>query len=314
MSGAVNVSQAGAVPKILVTGADGQVGFELMRSLALVGEVVAVRRAQMDLTDAAAMTRVLDEVRPDVIVNPAAYTAVDKAESDADTAEAVNVAAVGVLGRWAQANGAMMVHYSTDYVFEGVAEGAYREDDPVAPQSVYGATKERGEALLRSGCAAHFIFRTSWVFGAHGNNFLKTMLKLMQTRDALKVVNDQVGTPTSAGLIADVTAHVLRSAWAQRVAGQVPAFGTYHLTASGAVSWHGYAQYIAQLAVEGGLPLTVAPNAIEGIPSSAYPTPAKRPTNSRMDTTRLSETFGVRLPDWQEGVRHVFTLITEQGR
>ncbi len=297
------------LPKILITGTDGQVGFELTRTLAPLGKVIALVRADLDLSDAAAIQAVLDTHQPDIIVNPAAYTAVDKAESDADAVHAVNAQAVGAIAHWASAHGAMVVHYSTDYVFDGTKSGAYIESDPIAPQSVYGASKAQGEQLVRESCAAHFIFRTSWVFGAYGGNFLKTMLNLMKSRDALNVVNDQFGAPTSAFLLADVTAHVLRDAWVKRQGGVTPEYGTYHLTASGVTSWHGYAQYVASLAERAGVELKVGSAQIKGIPTTDYPTPAKRPTNSQLDTSLLQNTFGLRLPDWQDGVRHAFALI-----
>ena len=300
------------LPKILITGADGQVGFELKRTLAPLGEIIALVRADLDLSDAAATLTVLDKYQPDIIVNPAAYTAVDKAESDVDLAYAVNAQAAGVMARWAQKHGAMMIHYSTDYVFDGGKSGAYVESDLIAPQSVYGASKAQGEQLVRESCAAHFIVRTSWVFGAYGANFLKTMLNLMKTRDTLNVVNDQFGAPTSAFLLADVTAHVLRDAWLKRQNGTLPDYGTYHLTASGVTSWHGYARYIATLAEQAGIALKVGSAQIKGIPSSEYPTPAKRPENSCLDTRLLQKTFALRLPDWQDAVRHAFELVSQK--
>ena len=300
------------LPKILITGADGQVGFELKRTLAPLGEIIALVRADLDLSDAAATLTVLDKYQPDIIVNPAAYTAVDKAESDVELAYAVNAQAAGVMAHWAQKHGALMIHYSTDYVFDGTKSGAYVESDLIAPQSVYGASKAQGEQLVRKACAAHFIFRTSWVFGAYGVNFLKTMLNLMKTRDALNVVNDQFGAPTSAFLLADVTAHVLRDAWLKRRNGVLPDYGTYHLTASGVTSWHGYAQYIATLAEQAGLELKMSSAQIKGIPSSEYPTPAKRPANSQLDTSLLQNTFGLHLPDWQDAVRHAFELVSQK--
>ena len=297
------------LPKILITGTDGQVGFELTRTLAPLGQVKALVRADLDLGDQDALRALLDAERPDIIVNPAAYTAVDKAESDVAAAYAVNEQAPAVMAQWAAEHGAFMVHYSTDYVFEGLGEAPYVEDDAVAPQSVYGASKEKGEQAVRSALPAHFIFRTSWVFGAYGANFLKTMLRLMQERDTLNVVADQIGAPTSAALLADVTAHVVRDTWQKRQHHEPVDYGTYHLVAGGATSWHGYAQYVGQLAQVAGLSLKVAPDAIGAIPSSAYPTPAKRPFNSRLNTEKLQNTFGLRLPNWQEGVRQVFTLI-----
>ena len=297
------------LPKILITGADGQVGFELTRTLAPLGYVTALVRADVDLSDADALRVALDVAQPDIIVNPAAYTAVDQAESDVEAAYAVNEYAPAVMAQWAAQHGAFMVHYSTDYVFDGLGERPYVEDDGVAPQSVYGASKAKGEQAVRTALPAYFIFRTSWVFGAYGVNFLKTMLRLMQEREALNVVADQMGAPASAALLADVTAHVVRDTWQKRQANESVDYGTYHLVAGGETSWHGYAQYVGQLAQAAGVPLKVAPEAIGAIPSSAYPTPAQRPLNSRLNTEKLQRTFGLRLPNWQEGVRQVFTLI-----
>ena len=299
------------LPKILITGTDGQVGFELTRALAPLGVIKALVRADLDLGDADALRALLDAEQPDIIVNPAAYTAVDKAESDVAAAYAVNERAPAVMAQWAAAHGAFMVHYSTDYVFEGSGETPYVEDDAVAPQSVYGASKEKGEQAVRATLPEHFIFRTSWVFGAYGANFLKTMLRLMQERETLNVVADQIGAPTSAALLADVTSHVVRDTWQKRQLNDSVDYGTYHLVAGGETSWHGYAQYIGRLAQVAGLSLKVAPEAIGAIPSSAYPTPTKRPLNSRLNTEKLQNTFGLRLPDWQEGVRRVFQLITQ---
>ncbi len=302
---------ASHLPKILITGTDGQVGFELTRTLAPLGRIKALVRADLDLGDVDALRALLDAEQPDIIVNPAAYTAVDKAESDVAAAYAVNERAPAVMAQWAAAHGAFMVHYSTDYVFEGSGETPYVENDAVAPQSVYGASKEKGEQAVRATLPEHFIFRTSWVFGAYGANFLKTMLRLMQERETLNVVADQIGAPTSAALLADVTSHVVRDTWQKRQLNDSVDYGTYHLVAGGETSWHGYAQYIGRLAQVAGLSLKVAPEAIGAIPSSAYPTPTKRPLNSRLNTEKLQNTFGLRLPDWQEGVRRVFQLITQ---
>ena len=302
-----------SLPKILLTGADGQVGFELKRTLAPLGLIKTLVRADLDLTDEVALLAVLDAEQPDIIVNPAAYTAVDKAESDVDAAYAVNARAPEIMAQWAKSHGALMIHYSTDYVFEGWGEQPYSETDAVAPQSVYGTSKEKGEQAVRNTLPEHFIFRTSWVFGAYGANFLKTMLRLMQERDTLNVVADQIGAPTSAALLADVTAHVVRDTWQKRQLNELVDYGTYHLVAGGETSWHGYAQYVGQLAQAAGVPLKVTPETIGAIASSAYPTPAKRPLNSRLNTEKLQNTFGLRLPDWQAGVRHAFELITKGG-
>ena len=198
-------------------------------------------------------------------------------------------------------------------MFEGSGETPYVENDAVAPQSVYGASKEKGEQAVRATLPEHFIFRTSWVFGAHGANFLKTMLRLMQERETLNVVADQIGAPTSAALLADVTAHVVRDTWQKRQLNESIDYGTYHLVAGGETSWYGYAQYVGRLAQAADVPLKIMPEAIGAIPSSAYPTPAKRPLNSRLNTEKLQSTFGLRLPDWQAGVRHAFELITKGG-
>ncbi|WP_047249531.1 dTDP-4-dehydrorhamnose reductase [Chromobacterium subtsugae] len=285
--------------RVLLTGADGQVGFELRRALAPLGEVTACGRAQMDLADEAAILAVLDAAKPDIIVNPAAYTAVDKAETDRDAAFAVNAAAPGVLARWAAANGALLIHYSTDYVFAGDKPAPYREDDETGPQSVYGASKWAGEQAVRAAGARHLILRTSWVFGAHGGNFLKTMLRLAQERDALKVVGDQFGAPTCAALIADVTAQLIARYHARP---ENFADGTYHLAAQGETSWHGYAQRVIRRAGERGFPLRLTADAIQAIGSDQYPLPAKRPANSRLDCGKLMRAFSLVLPRWEDGV------------
>lgn len=296
-------------PKILITGVNGQVGFELMRSLAPVGTLIPASREQLDLNDAKAITAWLDRVQPDIIVNPAAYTAVDKAESDIEAAQAINVHAPAAFAQWAKAHDALLVHYSTDYVFDGTKTSAYLEDDTINPQSIYGRTKQEGEAAIRAHAPHHVILRTSWVYGAYGNNFLKTILRLARERDALSIVNDQVGSPTSAALIADVTAHIIQDYWTNKPLFQQTKVGTYHLTAKGETHWHGYAQYVTALAEQAGIALKTASAQIKGIPSSDYPTPAKRPLNSRMDTNKLEQQFNLDLPTWQEGVSHAFALI-----
>ncbi|OHX11638.1 dTDP-4-dehydrorhamnose reductase [Chromobacterium sphagni] len=288
--------------RMLLTGADGQLGFELRRALAPLGELTACGRAQMDLADEAAILAALDAASPEVIVNPAAYTAVDKAETDRDAAYAVNAVAPGVLARWAAANGALLIHYSTDYVFSGDKAGPYGEEDAVDPQSVYGASKCAGERAVRSGCPHHLILRTSWVFGVHGGNFLKTMLRLAQERDALNVVGDQVGAPTSAALIADVTAQLIRHHHARPDNFE---FGTYHLTAQGEASWHSYAQRVIRRAGERGFPLSLTAEAVKAIGSDQYPLPAKRPANSRLDCNKVMRAFSLSLPGWEEGVDSV---------
>ncbi len=293
-------------PRILITGANGQVGFELRRSLAPLGEVVAVTRRDMDLCDRASIVAALDRLQPDLLVNPAAYTAVDKAESEPEQARAVNAAAPGVMAEWAAARNVALVHYSTDYVFEGTGTQAYREDAPVNPQSVYGTTKCEGEDAVRRSGARHLILRTSWVVGAHGGNFLKTILRLARERDQLRIVADQVGAPTSAALIADVTAHLVARYFADR---EHFAFGTYHLAASGETNWCDYARHVVALAQARGLELKLRASDIQAISTHEYPLPAKRPANSRLDCGKLTTMFGLSLPDWRSGVDHVFEQI-----
>ncbi|MEW6479066.1 MAG: dTDP-4-dehydrorhamnose reductase [Pseudomonadota bacterium] len=295
------------LPRILLTGKNGQVGFELQRALAPLGEVIAVGTADCDLSDANAIRALMQRVQPQLVVNPAAYTAVDKAESDADKARAVNAVAPGVLGEEASRLGASVIHYSTDYVYDGSKDGLYTEADPVSPQSVYGQTKLDGERALQAATPRHVILRTSWVVGAHGGNFAKTMLRLAGDRDELKVVADQFGAPTSASLIADVTAHIARQMLRDGADG-FP-FGVYHLAAAGETSWHAYAQYVIGEAIGMGKALKATPERVLPIPASSYPTPARRPQNSRLDTHKLRQTFGLHLPHWQEGVKHILQQI-----
>jgi dTDP-4-dehydrorhamnose reductase len=293
--------------KILVTGKDGQVGFELQRALATLGEVVAVDQTDCDLADADAIRALVRRVAPDVIVHPAAYTAVDKAESDPQTAFAVNARAPGVLGEEAARIKALVVHYSTDYVFDGSKDGSYSEADQPAPQSVYGSTKLAGERALAEANPRHLILRTSWVVGAHGGNFAKTMLRLAAEREQLNVVADQFGAPTSAALLADLTAQLVRQ-YLREGADGFP-YGTYHVAAAGETSWCDYARFVIAEALAAGKTLKAAPDAVKPLATSEYPTPAKRPANSRLDTSHFRTTFGLRLPPWQEGVRHVLQQI-----
>lgn len=296
-------------PRILITGANGQVGFELQRSLAPLGQLFAMARQELDIANPASLTSGLESIQPDIIVNAAAYTAVDKAESEPELAERINTHAPAELALWAESHNALLVHYSTDYVFDGNKHGAYVEDDTANPQSVYGQTKWQGEQVIRQATTRHLILRTSWVYGAHGNNFLKTMLRLMQERDHLNVVADQIGAPTSAALIADVTAQILAQ-YNQNYDAFV--YGTYHLTAGGETSWHGYAQLIAKLAEKRELLLQLKASDIQPIPSSAYPTPAIRPSNSRLDTSKLQNQFGLVLPPWEAGVGHILVQMMEK--
>ncbi len=289
--------------KILLIGKNGQVGHELQRTLLPLGELVALGRDSLDLNDPSALKQVLASEAPDVIVNASAYTAVDRAEADEAGALAVNGAAVAAMAAHARIHGALLVHYSTDYVFDGDKAAPYVEDDATAPQSAYGRSKRAGEeAILASACKA-LVFRTSWVFSAHGGNFIKTMLRLAGERESLNVVADQFGAPTSAELIADVTALAIAAYRRGALAD-----GIYHLTAAGATSWHGLASYAIERAKARGAALKVDPAQIKPIPTEAYPLPAKRPKNSRLDTSKLSDALDLRLPDWKI---HVDRLIEQ---
>ncbi|MGU7773625.1 dTDP-4-dehydrorhamnose reductase [Burkholderia sp. MR1-5-21] len=285
-------------PTILVTGVNGQVGFELLRTLQGLGRVVPCDRAMLDLSDLDRVREVVREVKPALIVNPAAYTAVDKAETDVDAARRLNADVPRVLAEEAARSGAMLIHYSTDYVFDGTKDGEYSETDTPDPQNVYGLTKLEGEAAIAATGCPHVILRTSWVYGARGRNFLLTMLRLGAERPELKVVADQIGAPTWSNTIAAVTSHLVAQArgaanatdwWAART-------GIYHLTSGGETSWHGFASAIFDLADLPNRP-TVLP-----IPASDYPTPAKRPSNSRMSNSKLAEVFGVTAPNWRESL------------
>ncbi|PST17616.1 dTDP-4-dehydrorhamnose reductase [Rhizobium sp. JAB6] len=292
---------------ILITGANGQVGFELQRSLGVLGNVRALTRADMDLANEASILAALDAHKPGIIVNPAAYTAVDRAESDKELAMAVNAAAPGILARWAADNGALLIHYSTDYVFDGTKADPFVEGDAVNPQSVYGESKWLGEEAVRASGAQHAILRTSWVYGHHGSNFLKTILRLADERSALNIVADQVGAPTSAALIADVTRTVIERIMASRAPGDLA--GTYHLTAQGSTSWYGYAAHIVREALAANVKLALSLDALKPISTAEYPTPAKRPANSRLDCRKLMDRFDVALPLWQEGVDDVLARL-----
>ena len=293
--------------KLLLIGKNGQVGFELQRSLAPLGELTGTDRSDCDLSNAAAIRELVRGIRPNVIVNAAAYTAVDRAQSDEAGARAVNGIAPGVLGEEARQLGALVVHYSTDYVFDGRKANAYVERDTPYPQSVYGKTKLAGEEALIASAADCLIFRTSWVFGAHGGNFAKTMLALAAQREALNVVADQHGAPTSAALVADVTAQILGRYLREGPRG-FP-FGLYHLVAGGETTWYEYAREVIGAAHASGKALKLDVSAIRPITTAEYPTPAPRPANSRLDTHKLRKTFGLKLPPWQSGLAHVLQQI-----
>jgi dTDP-4-dehydrorhamnose reductase len=281
---------------ILLLGANGQVGWELRRALLPLGKVLPLGRAEVDFTHLDGLRTVLDSRQPRIIVNAAAYTAVDKAESESELAWRVNADAPALLAEWALENDAWLVHYSTDYVFDGTLDRPYTELDTPNPQSVYGKSKFAGEqAISASGCR-HLILRTSWVYAARGANFAKTMLRLACERNSLRVVADQIGSPTSAELIADLTALILHRVLTDPSALSLD--GLYHLTAAGHTSWHGYARHVLTQAKKLGWPLRCPPDAVQPIKTEDYPLPAKRPANSRLDTSKLRAAFDLTLPDW----------------
>lgn len=297
--------------KILLLGKNGQVGWELQRSLAPLGELIALGSDSPglcgNLRDAEGLAATVRAVAPDVIVNAAAYTAVDQAESDVAACRAVNAGGPALLAQEAARLGALLVHYSTDYVFDGSGQAPWREEAATGPLNVYGQSKLEGEqAIAASGCR-HLVLRTSWVYAARGGNFAKTMLRLAGERERLSVVDDQVGAPTSAELIADVTAHAVRATQQRPELG-----GIYHLAAAGATSWHGYAQFVIEQARRAGLAIKVAPEAIAAVGSDAFPTPAARPRNSRLATDKLQAAFGLVLPPWQTGVERMLTEFFEK--
>ncbi len=294
--------------KILLLGKNGQVGWELQRALAPLGDLVALGSKDEalcgDLSDLEGIAATVRALQPQLIVNAGAYTAVDKAEADSAAAYRVNAEAPGALAKAAQACGALLVHYSTDYVFDGSGVKPWQEGDATGPLSVYGASKLAGEQAIAQHSARHLILRTSWVYAARGGNFAKTMLRLAKEKDALNVIADQHGAPTGAELLADATAHAARQLLASEAG-----YGTYHLAAAGETTWHGYAQHVLQRAVQAGQTLRVAPEAAAPIPTSAYPTPAKRPLNSRLDCRQFEAAFGLSLPQWQTGVNRMLTEI-----
>ena len=298
--------------KILLLGKNGQVGWELQRSLAPLGEVTALDRYSTDfcgdLGNLAGLRETVQRLRPQVIVNAAAHTAVDKAESEPELARLINATAPGVLAQEAHQLGAWLVHYSTDYVFDGSGSQPWVETDTPAPLSVYGHTKLEGEQLIAQHCQKHLIFRTSWVYAARGGNFAKTMLRLARERERLTVIDDQWGAPTGAELIADVTAHAIRQVL-QRPDGQPGAAGIYHLAASGQASWNLYAKHVLAQATQAQPAIELVAKEVAPVPTSAFPTPANRPHNSRLNTAKLQATFGLRLPPWQQGVDRMLAEI-----
>jgi dTDP-4-dehydrorhamnose reductase len=297
--------------KLLLLGKNGQVGWELQRSLAPLGELIAPDRDGVDLrvdfSRPDDLAETVLKARPDVIVNAAAHTAVDKAESEPELARKINAVAPGVLAEAARQIGALMVHYSTDYVFDGSGSKPWREDDATGPLSVYGQTKLEGEQLVAHNCPKHLIFRTSWVYAARGGNFAKTMLRLAKEREKLTVIDDQFGAPTGAELLADATAHAIRATLRDSARA-----GLYHLASGGATTWHGYARFVLAQAQALGAELKAGPQAVEPVPTSAFPTPARRPNNSRLDTTKFREAFNLVLPRWEDGVARMLSEIHQQ--
>ena len=296
--------------RIVLLGCNGQVGWELQRSLAPLGELIALDRhstqACGDLSNLQSLKQGLIALKPDVIINAAAYTAVDKAETEPELAFLINAEAPRTLAETANSLGALLVHYSTDYVFNGSGTKPWQENDSTSPLNSYGQSKLTGEQAIQASGCQHLIFRTSWVYAARGNNFAKTMLRLAQQRDSLSVINDQIGAPTGAELLADVSAHALRLA-----AQNSQLSGIYHLAASGQTSWYDYASFVLEYAERAGISLTVKADAIQAIPTSAYPTPAQRPLNSRLNCSKLEQHLNLRLPAWQQGVSRMLQEILE---
>lgn len=293
--------------KILLTGKDGQLGFELLRSLSVLGHVKALSKGDCNLCNENAVRRVIRDFRPDVIVNAAAYTAVDNAENEPAAAYLINAQAPTFLAEEAQALNAMIVHYSTDYVFAGDKQSGYLESDSPNPLGVYGSSKLEGELGVVQACVRHLILRTSWVAGAHGSNFAKTMLRLALQKDVVNVVADQWGSPTSAAFLADVTAHLVRQAVTQ----EFP-YGLYHAAGKGKTNWHEYAVYVIEKARRAGWPIRVTPGSILAITTAEYPTLTKRPTNSYLDSTKLSEVFGLNVQKWEKGVDYIMSNILRE--
>ena len=292
--------------KILLTGKDGQVGFALHKKLASLGEVTATNRDMLDLSNSDAIRNFIDKTQPDIIINPAAYTQVDKAESEKLLAHQINAIAPRVLAEKASELNIPIIHFSTDYVFDGLKLEPYLETDKVNPQSVYGQTKWQGEEALRHH-KKHIILRTSWIFSSHGQNFLKTIMKLIQEKTSLNVVSDQIGTPTSSEALADATYHIVKTIFNDP---NFKDFGTYHMTLDNETNWYRYACFISDEAKRLGLQTLMTSKNIKPISSDAYPTLAKRPMNSRLDTTKIKKTFMLELPHWEKEVKRILkTLI-----
>jgi dTDP-4-dehydrorhamnose reductase len=291
--------------KILLTGSNGQVGFELNKKLSALCEVIATDREELDLTNLSAIRTFIDQTKPDIIINPAAYTAVDKAESEPEIAHLINVIAPEVLAGKARELDIPLIHFSTDYVFDGLKKEAYVETDKTNPQSVYGKTKNDGEEKIRTH-AKHIILRTSWVFGSHGNNFLKTILRLITDKESLNIVSDQWGSPASASMLSDVTFKIVDTILKNK---NFNDYGTYHVTSDGETNWHQYASLIASEAMKLNVKIKCGPDKIHPILTSEYPTAAKRPFNSRLKTDKLKKTFMLELPHWESEVKKVLREI-----
>ncbi len=291
--------------KILLTGSNGQVGFELAKKLNTLGQVIATDRAILNLANSEAVRQFIDQTKPDIIINPAAYTSVDKAESEPELAHQINVTATKVLTEKAIELDIPFIHFSTDYVFDGLKKEAYVESDLTNPQSVYGKTKYEGEEKARHH-SKHIILRTSWVFGSHGNNFLKTILQLIQDKDSLNIVGDQTGSPTSTSTLTEVTLKIVDTIFKDK---NFNDYGIYHVANEGETNWHRYASFIASEAIQLGLVVKCEPSHIRSILTSSYPTAAKRPLNSRLNTGKLKKTFMLELPDWESEVKKVLREI-----
>jgi dTDP-4-dehydrorhamnose reductase len=291
--------------KILLTGKDGQVGFALHKKLASLGEVIATNRDMLDLRDSQAIRIFIDQTQPDIIINPAAYTKVDQAQNEPELASQINAAAPQVLADKASELDIPIIHFSTDYVFDGLKNEPYLEADEVNPQSVYGQTKWQGEEAVRQN-KKHIILRTSWVFSSHGQNFLKTILRLIQEKTSLNVVSDQIGTPTSSEALVDVTYKIVETIFNDP---HFKDFGTYHMTLDDETNWYRYACFITDEAKRLGLQTLMTSKDIKPISSDAYPTRAKRPMNSRLDTTKIKKTFMLELPHWEVEVKRILKAL-----
>ena len=299
--------------KILLLGKNGQLGWELQRSLTLLGDLIALDRRSHDfcgdLSNLPGLAATVQAVRPDLIINAAAYTAVDKAESEPGLARIINALAPGILAQEAHKLGAWLVHYSTDYVFDGSGNRPWVEADTPAPLNIYGQTKLEGEQLIAAQCSRYLIFRTSWVYAARGANFAKTMLRLAQERERLTVIDDQWGAPTGAELLADVTAHAIGQVMGRQQQHHAESAGIYHLAANGETTWNGYARHVIAQAGRAQRAIKIVATEVACVPTSAFPTPARRPHNSLLNTTKLQATFGLTLPAWQQGVDRMLAEI-----